>query len=155
MHTQTRFFQLAVLGLIWRIYRCSVLQVGVPFRVRSSYCDRSYTMHAVACSAPSKHLATASVVLCYMRPIIVSPGGGIWMHWTHTNYLPFTIRFYIYFIFILHTLDLASTEDSTKLISLSTENKHLKKSNAACFYTPVVLKLLIIVQMWKQHEEGN
>ena len=34
-------------------------------------------------------------------------------------------------------------------------NKHLKKSNAACFYTPVVLKLLIIVQMWKQHEEGN
>ena len=34
-------------------------------------------------------------------------------------------------------------------------NKHLKKSNAACFYTPIVLKLLIIVQMWKQHEEGN
>ena len=33
--------------------------------------------------------------------------------------------------------------------------KHLKKSNAACFYTPVVLKLLIIVQMWKQYEEGN
>ena len=26
-------------------------------------------------------------------------------------------------------------------------NKHLKKSNAACFYTPIVLKLLIIVQM--------
>ena len=25
--------------------------------------------------------------------------------------------------------------------------KHLKKSNAACFYTPVVLKLLITVQM--------
>ena len=34
-------------------------------------------------------------------------------------------------------------------------NKHLKKSNAACFYTPIVLKLLIVVQMWKQHEEGN
>ena len=34
-------------------------------------------------------------------------------------------------------------------------SKHLKKSNAACFYTPMVLKLLIIVQMWKQHEEGN
>ena len=33
--------------------------------------------------------------------------------------------------------------------------KHLKKSNAACFYTPIVLKLSIIVQMWKQHEEGN
>ena len=33
--------------------------------------------------------------------------------------------------------------------------KHLKKSNAACFYTSIVLKLLIIVQMWKQHEEGN
>ena len=33
--------------------------------------------------------------------------------------------------------------------------KHLKKSNAACFYTPVVLKLLIIVQIWKQYEEGN
>ena len=33
--------------------------------------------------------------------------------------------------------------------------KHLKKSNAACFYTPIVLKLLIIIQMWKQHEEGN
>ena len=33
--------------------------------------------------------------------------------------------------------------------------KHLKKSNAACFYTPIVLKLLIIVQMWKQHEKGN
>ena len=30
--------------------------------------------------------------------------------------------------------------------------KHLKKSNAACFYTPIVLKLLIVVQMWKQHE---
>ena len=27
-------------------------------------------------------------------------------------------------------------------------NKHLKKSNAACFYTPIVLKLLVIVQMW-------
>ena len=26
--------------------------------------------------------------------------------------------------------------------------KHLKNSNAACFYTPVVLKLLIIIQMW-------
>ena len=34
-------------------------------------------------------------------------------------------------------------------------NKHRKKSNAACFYTPIVSKLLIIVQMWKQHEEGN
>ena len=33
--------------------------------------------------------------------------------------------------------------------------KHLKKSNAACFYAPIVLKLLIIVQMWKEHEEGN
>ena len=30
-----------------------------------------------------------------------------------------------------------------------------KKSNAACFYTPIVLKLLIVVQMWKQHEEVN
>ena len=29
-----------------------------------------------------------------------------------------------------------------------TATKHLKKSNAACFYTPTVLKLLIIVQMW-------
>ena len=27
-------------------------------------------------------------------------------------------------------------------------SKHLKKSNAACFCTPIVLKLLIIVQMW-------
>ena len=33
--------------------------------------------------------------------------------------------------------------------------KHLKKSNAACLYAPIVLKLLIVVQMWKQHEEGN
>ena len=33
--------------------------------------------------------------------------------------------------------------------------KHLKKSNAACFYTPILSKLSIIVQMWKQHEEGN
>ena len=33
--------------------------------------------------------------------------------------------------------------------------KHLKNSNAACFYTPIVLKLLIIVQMRKQHEEEN
>ena len=40
-------------------------------------------------------------------------------------------------------------KDSSKLI------KHLKKSNAACFYAPIVLKLLIVVQMWKQHEEGN
>ena len=31
--------------------------------------------------------------------------------------------------------------------SSSHPNKHLKKSNAACFYTPIVLKLLIIVQM--------
>ena len=30
--------------------------------------------------------------------------------------------------------------------------KHLKKGNAACFYTPIVLKLLIIF-LWKQHEE--
>ena len=28
-------------------------------------------------------------------------------------------------------------------------HKHLKKSNAACFYTLIVLKLLIVVQMWK------
>ena len=27
------------------------------------------------------------------------------------------------------------------------KTKHLKKSNAACFYTPIVLKLLIVVQM--------
>ena len=27
-------------------------------------------------------------------------------------------------------------------------NKHLKNSNAACFYTTIVLKLLIVVQMW-------
>ena len=33
--------------------------------------------------------------------------------------------------------------------------KHLKKSNAACFYLPIVLKLLIIVQMSKQHKEEN
>ena len=31
---------------------------------------------------------------------------------------------------------------------ISETNKHLKKSNAACFYTPIVLKLSIIVQMW-------
>ena len=30
--------------------------------------------------------------------------------------------------------------------------KHLKKGNAACFYTPIVLKLVIVIQMWKQHE---
>ena len=30
-----------------------------------------------------------------------------------------------------------------------------KKSNAACIYTPTILKLLIIVQMWKQLGEGN
>ena len=35
----------------------------------------------------------------------------------------------------------------TNLIVVAFPNKHLKKSNAACFYTPVVLKLLIIVQM--------
>ena len=29
----------------------------------------------------------------------------------------------------------------------SKTTKHLKKSNAACFYTPIVLKLLVIVQM--------
>ena len=40
-------------------------------------------------------------------------------------------------------------------IDIHSKTKHLKKSNAACFYTPAVLKLLIIVQMWKQHEEGN
>ena len=34
-------------------------------------------------------------------------------------------------------------------------NIDLKKSNAASFYTPIVSKLLITVQMWKQHEEGN
>ena len=33
--------------------------------------------------------------------------------------------------------------------------KHLQKSNAVCVYTPVVLKLLAIVQMRKQQEEGN
>ena len=31
--------------------------------------------------------------------------------------------------------------------------KHLKKSNAACFYTLIVSKLLIIVQIRKQNEE--
>ena len=40
-------------------------------------------------------------------------------------------------------------------LTLQQPSKHLKKSNAARFYTPIVLKLLIIVQMWKQHEEGN
>ena len=42
----------------------------------------------------------------------------------------------------------------TTIIAFS-PTKHLKKSNAACFYMPIVLKLLIIVQMSKQHEEGN
>ena len=32
--------------------------------------------------------------------------------------------------------------------NFETKHKHLKKSNAACFYTPIVLKLAIIVQMW-------
>ena len=33
------------------------------------------------------------------------------------------------------------------LVIMQMETKHLKKSNAACFYTPIVLKLLIVVQM--------
>ena len=40
-------------------------------------------------------------------------------------------------------------------LSVIVQYKHLKKSNAACFHTPIVLKLLIIVQMWKQQEEEN
>ena len=52
---------------------------------------------------------------------------------------------------LLHTM-LELHFNGVKSIYLS---KHLKKSNAACFYTPVVLKLLTIVQMWKQHEKGN
>ena len=34
-------------------------------------------------------------------------------------------------------------------------HKHLKKSNAACFYMQILLKLLIIIQMCKKHKEGN
>ena len=30
-----------------------------------------------------------------------------------------------------------------------------QKCNAACFYTPIILKLLIIVQMCKKHKRGN
>ena len=33
--------------------------------------------------------------------------------------------------------------------------KHLKKSNAACVYTPILLKLLILIQMCKKQKEGN
>ena len=43
----------------------------------------------------------------------------------------------------------------SKYVQRGEYHKHLKKSNAAGFYTPIVLKLLTIVQMWKQHEEGN
>ena len=44
----------------------------------------------------------------------------------------------------------------SRLISIpEMYTKYLKKSNAACFHTPIVLKLLIIVQMWKQQEEEN
>ena len=39
---------------------------------------------------------------------------------------------------------LISTVDDRGYLS---NYKHLKKSNAACFYTPIVLKLLIIFQM--------
>ena len=43
--------------------------------------------------------------------------------------------------------DILDILDIVSQLVLSVETKHLKKSNAACFYTPVVLKLLIIVQM--------
>ena len=40
------------------------------------------------------------------------------------------------------------TIDTCNIGSMTNESKHLKKSNAACFYMPIVLKLLIIVHMW-------
>ena len=45
-----------------------------------------------------------------------------------------------------------------KIGQLRLNSRHPKcniLSNASCFYMPIVLKLLIIVQMWKHHEEGN
>ena len=46
------------------------------------------------------------------------------------------------------------TQTAPKIVTRE-KTKHLKKSNTACFYPPIILKLLIIVQMWKQHDEEN
>ena len=61
------------------------------------------------------------------------------------------------FMFVIRKLPIAGTGELTAIsknvfamfIVCVTEQvtKHLKKSNAACFYTPIVLKLLIVVQM--------
>ena len=44
-------------------------------------------------------------------------------------------------------LHIESTVDSGDDVFIYVRTKHLKKSNAACFYTPIVLKLLIVAQM--------
>ena len=46
--------------------------------------------------------------------------------------------------------------DSPKLFQfVHRSNKCLKKSNAACFYTPILFKLLIIIHMFKNQKEKN
>ena len=48
------------------------------------------------------------------------------------------------------------TKQKQKQKKKKNEQKNKKQNKtAACFYTPVVLKLLIIVHMWKQHEEEH
>ena len=46
------------------------------------------------------------------------------------------------------TLSTHATQSLRHWLNVANNTKHLKKSNAACFYKPVVLKLSIIVQMW-------
>ena len=80
-----------------------------------------------------------------------------------SQFLPFLVVYHILsetetWPFLRLLLRMNSSEmqyRSTQNERIEYATKHLKKSNAACFYTPVVLKLLMIVPMWKQHEKGN
>ena len=62
---------------------------------------------------------------------------------------------YVTFIVLLWSVTACYVIFGFYMVKAMEISKHLKKSNAACFYAPIVSKLLIVDQMWKQHEEGN
>ena len=69
-------------------------------------------------------------------------------YWEWSNYFPSNSKFLMLNVCAL-------TQTTCLWAHMHRCTKHLKKSNAACFYTSIVLKLLIIVQMRKQHVEEN
>ena len=122
--------------------------------------NSSYNITPVCCRVPLSYSSTDWLIKCKVQPV------GRWFgekcissprYWYTSIRQCWTIFAFQYSKLLDNTSMLKRRYISHFQAILVHQkcSKHLKKSNAACFYTPIVLKLLIVDQMWKQHEEGN